>query len=173
MMQVLRTQKIQKKEIQVDRISLFETNSLNQLQYKNNEQECFKESVLEKTNSVAKNNDAQDGQQCLFANEKRNSEETASILITRPGLRNNAQEYEMLSKVQDNENISEGKDITMKAHVFNVKEPMAIEDVALNQRGAISDSCKEDALENMKHMRNSKQGTTNQPTYIGNDYDKG
>ena len=25
----------------------------------------------------------------------------------------------------------------------------------------------------MKHMRNSKQGTTNQPTYIGNDYDKG
>ena len=59
----------------------------------------------------------------------------------------------MLSKfsdVEDDENTSEGKDKTMKFHVFDIQEHIAIEDVIVEQK---SDSCQQDALET---QRNSK-----------------
>ena len=83
-----------------------------------------------------------------------------------------------IGEVQDRKNISEGKDITMKVHAFDVEEHIAIEDVILEQKSEISDRCKQDPLENVEHIRNSKHNINYRQTNIivnNNllDYNKG
>jgi hypothetical protein len=158
-----------KNEVQDEEISLTEPSSLDQLQQKNNKQENLQKIVLEEVFPVARNNDVQevlDGQQYSFGNEKSKAEETARIVIRKHELENDAQHCIKLSNLgeaQDNKNISEGKDKIMKVNAFDVEEHMEIEDHIVEQKSEISDSCQQDALEYLSHVRNAKHA---KPTNI-------